>query len=479
MKIIRFGSIYLMVLLSLVISRDIFAQDTHYWTIQYGSRTALLGGAVVAGVQDNAMVLYNPGAIGFIENNSLSVNANVYQLENIKIKNALGDQTEFKSNQFTAIPILISGMFNLKHDNWKLGYSLVSPVQFNFRADARIDNEFDVINEVESPGQEEFIAESEKKDKLSELTGALGLSRRINDTWSVGVTQLVTLRSLFYRNDLFVHAFMNNEMQTPVSTTLYSETSYYHVRYQAKFGATYTRGPWRLGATFTTPSIRLFGNGWVAADLTTTNLSVEDERQDIVASDRQKKLPTTFKAPMSVAFGGIYDDGQKLFALTAEYWTSIGEYAVLQPEPSEFFRGSAATLVGSEEFLKVSTGARSVFNVAVAFETELKQHMRLHTSFRTDFSYRLPYDYSYRRIVPEITSWDIYHITGGLSFEREKSVLSIGVLLGFGRSDRHREQGNLDNITEAEFVKGNAVAINANYSSIGILLGYRFDFKRQ
>ena len=73
---------------------------------------------------------------------------------------------------------------SLKKENWKLGYGLVAPVQFNFRADARIEDMFDVIDNEESPGEELFIAESERKQNLTETTGAIGLSRRINEDWS-------------------------------------------------------------------------------------------------------------------------------------------------------------------------------------------------------------------------------------------------------------------------------------------------------
>src|SRR5210317_1961792 len=62
------------------------SQDHHYWTQQFGSRSALMGGAVVGGVRDTSAGFYNPGALGFVNQPSLSVSANGYQLERLSIE---------------------------------------------------------------------------------------------------------------------------------------------------------------------------------------------------------------------------------------------------------------------------------------------------------------------------------------------------------------------------------------------------------
>ena len=38
------------------------AQDSHYWSEQYGTRAALLGGAMIGSVRDLSSTYYNPGA---------------------------------------------------------------------------------------------------------------------------------------------------------------------------------------------------------------------------------------------------------------------------------------------------------------------------------------------------------------------------------------------------------------------------------
>ena len=72
---------FTMLALSLIVSFGTFAQDYHYWSEQFGATATLLGGAVIAGVRDNSALYYNPGTLGFIEGNSISVTATLYKLQ--------------------------------------------------------------------------------------------------------------------------------------------------------------------------------------------------------------------------------------------------------------------------------------------------------------------------------------------------------------------------------------------------------------
>ena len=71
----------LIVLFNVLLVIPLTAQDYHYWTQQFGSRPALMGGAVVGGVRDNSAVYYNPGALAQMDSLTVSVSANAYQLD--------------------------------------------------------------------------------------------------------------------------------------------------------------------------------------------------------------------------------------------------------------------------------------------------------------------------------------------------------------------------------------------------------------
>src|SRR5436190_19804535 len=97
-KILSICAIFLMV------ANKPQAQDTHYWTQHFGTRSALMGGIVVGGARDNTMIYYNPAMLGFIDSASISVNASAYRIENIKIENAIGQSADFQSSQIGIIP---------------------------------------------------------------------------------------------------------------------------------------------------------------------------------------------------------------------------------------------------------------------------------------------------------------------------------------------------------------------------------------
>ena len=67
------------------------AQDAHYWNIQYGTRSTLLGGAVIGSVSDLSATYYNPGAVALFEDTKFILSARVYQLETITVEDGAGN----------------------------------------------------------------------------------------------------------------------------------------------------------------------------------------------------------------------------------------------------------------------------------------------------------------------------------------------------------------------------------------------------
>ena len=465
--------------LSLIFS--LAAQDTHYWTQQFGTRSALMSGAVLGGANDNTMIYYNPGAMGFMENTSVSVNANAYRIQAITIENALGDRVDFKSDQLGSVPLLAGGMINLKNQKFKLGYGFMAPVDFDFKGIARLDGNFDVINDTESPGQEELVAESGISTKVKELLIVLGGGYRINDHWSVGLSNMFNVRSQNYNRSLSAYVFPNEPLGGLAGGNLLENIDFYNVRYYAKIGLAYRTGSWSGGLTFTTPSVNFFGNGTTASNIAIRDLLLvsSTERVSGVATDRQAKLKTKYRSPLSVALGLNYQGDRNGFGVAMEYFGSVSSYSIMEPEPGTFVRpASLAPELQSDLFLNTPVSARPVFNVALAYEYLIDQKWTYYLSARSDMSY-FDKDVNDRGgIKTTISSWDIYHATTGVTLKNEKTSLSLGLLLSTGKDNDYEQRGSLANPAENNLVTGTVTITDASYFSAGLLLGFTYYFDR-
>ena len=69
---------------------SVLPQDAHYWNIQYGTRSTLLGGAVIGSVSDLSATFYNPGAVALFPDRSFVLSAMVYQIETITVDDGAG-----------------------------------------------------------------------------------------------------------------------------------------------------------------------------------------------------------------------------------------------------------------------------------------------------------------------------------------------------------------------------------------------------
>ena len=456
-----------------------WAQDTHYWSQQFGTRSALLSGAVLGGAQDNTMIYYNPGALGLLENSSISINANAYRIENIKVENALGEQADFRSAKVGSVPLVAGGMINREGSDWKIGYAFLNPVSFDFKGIARVEGNFDLIEETESPGLEETVAEAGISTRTSELLIALGLGRKVNENLSFGISNLFTVRSNSYQRNLSNYIFRNDEERSSIGGNLTQNADYYNVRYAAKLGIVYQSGNWSTGLTVTSPSLNLFGNGTVASNIAVKDVKLIDEnRISGVATARQAELKSKFKSPFSVALGTNYNLGRSSIGIAAQYYAGIDIYNILDPEPGSFVRpAELAPQLQSDQFLRMRSGAESVLNVAVGYEYQLNESLSILASARNDMSY---FDEDLNEgpgIKTSISSWDIYHFTAGVTIDRKNSSISLGLLYSAGKDNRYEQSGSF-NPDDLNLIEGSTTITNANYSQIGLLLGYTFYLKK-
>lgn len=243
----------------------------------------------------------------------------------------------------------------------------------------------------------------------------------------------------------------------------------------------YHKDSWAGGITLTLKSLSMFGNGKVAGDETVSNIKsvTTNELFDFVANDRQEKLKTKYKPPLSVALGLSHNFNCSQLHFSAQYFGKVEEYNIIPAKSAAFARpADAYPDFTSDEFLRVRTAAKSVFNFAIGYEYALKPAVDLDFSFRTNQRFYDKNLLTERGIKPDLSSWDIYHATAGTTIKKGRSQMSIGLLYSFGTDNDRAQNDNLENPSEGNFLQGSTTIVKAKYSSIGLLLGFTFNFKK-
>jgi hypothetical protein len=464
------------IVLFLISSQALQSQDMHYWTRQFGTRASLLGGTVVGGIGDNTAIFYNPAALAFMDSGSVSVDANLYQIENVKLENAAGDRKDVKSSNLASVPLLLGGKLKTKIPNLSLGYGIINQISFAFNGGARVEGFFPIVNTPESPGNEEYTGQVGFDSQLNETTGILALGYRFNDNLSIGLSNFISVRGHTYQQAILTRMYLNDDNNTLVSITDLRRMQYSQISYIPKLGINWVKNKWSWGATLTLPNLRVMSNASVTGDLTGNNVDLFDRgRINFTASDAQQKLSAKYRNPLSVAFGGVYKQYRTRFTFTGQYFAGNGVYEIISPNPDQFLRPEDLfPNQTSDKYLRVVTASKSVFNAGVGFERDLTNKLTLSGSFRTDFS---TFDSALNKeigIKPHLASWDIYHLTGGITYSKGRSFISLGLSLSMGNDNNFRQSANLDNPSEGNFLQGQLSVAKARYFASGIILGYTF-----
>ena len=139
----------------LITAGRIHSQDSHYWNIQYGTRSTLLGGAVIGSVSDLSATYYNPGAVALFPEPKFILSAKIYELNKIKIVDGAGAGKDLDFSSIVPSPSFVA--FNLDFD-WlgegSLALSILTRQSMNFEFSTRRIVTTDVFPN--SPGPEEF-----------------------------------------------------------------------------------------------------------------------------------------------------------------------------------------------------------------------------------------------------------------------------------------------------------------------------------
>jgi hypothetical protein len=270
-------------------------QDAHYWTLHYGPRSALLGGAVIGSVDDVSGTYYNPGALGLAEDLAFAISTDVFEFSVVALEDGAGEGVDLGTARSGLRPSLLAG--TIKEDlfgSGVLAYSVLTRTRGEQDLQGLV-----VLSGADIPPDVEltdFAALVRFEGQFNEFWGGLTYAHRLGSHFGLGVTWYGALRSQRRRAET-VSQGVGLDGSGGVDIDIRGG-KYSSLRTLFKFGAFAAVGPVTGGLTVTTPSIHITGSGQLGFD---TGTFAPDTAA--LAVDIQTDLPAEFKSPLSVGFG--------------------------------------------------------------------------------------------------------------------------------------------------------------------------------
>ena len=400
---------------------SVFAQSGHYWTQQYGTRSMLLGGSVIGGVSDLGAVYYNPARISQSDNLAFMISADVYELNNLTIEDAYGNNKNASSSDFGGVPSLAAGSLKvpfLKNHNfaWLILNRMNSDLGFNYKNEV-YDNVLENF-----PGEEYLGAEFALTQRAKEEWMGLSWSYAITEKLSVGASgylsiinqkkgSKINLQALSESNQVAMYRFNKN-------------FSFDHYSVLFKAGLAYQTPTFVLGLTVLTSAIPLKGEGSFQNEDFFAGIEGITTMADRYTTSYQKNLNTAYKSPWSIGVGLSYNVKSSFIHFSAEWYSAIPKY----------------TLMEAEEYSSQSTGEtfnfslvdelNQVINAGLGLEIYLNDKISLYGSANTDFS-AVTSDISRfaenkAETANSVFKADFYHFGGGFVLSMNRADVTLG-----------------------------------------------------
>ncbi|NOX19351.1 MAG: hypothetical protein GXO87_13855 [Chlorobi bacterium] len=395
-------------------SASVFAQDTQYWTNQYGTYGELLGGTIIGSASDLSATFYNPGALAFSTDSALVLTTGSYQLIFLDFNNITGsslDLSYWYTNTSKGIFAMRLPFHFIEGD--QIAVSGLARTDFNFYAEDIYLSDY--------PTENFESSRISINHKISEFWYGASWSKSFSKKIGIGVSVYVPYRSQTEKRESIFQTYDPDNLTGDVLAI--AGVDYYNVRALLKGGISYRDKNYMLGLSLTTPSVNILGKGSSSLLLSKSNTGL-DTLADIpdMLSDYQENLKTYYYSPLSIGFGGAYYFERTSLYFSAEWFNKVNEYGIMKPE--KFVVQSTGKSV--EHNVKYSL--KSVFNFGFGIKYKLNENFIFYGSITTD---RSAFDSDNPNQLA-ISTWDIIHIRSGSEFKYQNLKITLG--FGYGYS---------------------------------------------
>ena len=168
------------------------AQDSHYLNHLYGDRSTLLGGSVIASVDDESAACYNPGALANVALKDVFLGTKVFDATRITLQRTGEQDLEVDTDDIGKTPSIIGGMIPIQSKEHRFAYSLFKRASFKIRMTATA---VDAPISVEDPNAESNRLNLDFDASLNDDWLGISWAYQLTPKTSVGISNLFSYRS--------------------------------------------------------------------------------------------------------------------------------------------------------------------------------------------------------------------------------------------------------------------------------------------
>jgi hypothetical protein len=404
----------------------LLAQDAQYWNVHYGTKGVLLSGAIIGSVDDVSAIFYNPGFLGLAAKPGLSVGTGLFEVSRTAVRGANSEPAD--RIVVSSSPGLVAGQVQFDDDkdhHWT--YGVLGRQNFSTILQSRSVRPFVGINgDTGTATREVYLFQDQ-----SEYWGGASFATKLSNNLGVGVTVFGALRTQRRRNEVHTDGLLK---ESTFSVGLYNGFQYFAIRTLAKFGLYWRDTTTTWGITATLPSVHLFGIGRAYTTEAILNANVvRGDQQDRLAFFDDNNKASRYRSPLSIGIGASQRMGNLRIHGSAEWFNGVAPFSVIDTKPQQ------ADEFGTLRQNIVQEQLRSVINIGVGVEITVSDKLSWYGSVITDFS---AVDLSATTTLA-LSTWDIYHASGGALFTLGAFKITAGLGLAHGTSNefpRSKEQ---------------------------------------
>ncbi len=426
--------------------------DRHYNSIQYGLRGIIMNGAMVAGVNDNSAIYYNPAALSISSTEGLDVSLFAITLDIYKKKHAFGQNNNAKRTGIKVVPGLVTFIKSpFKNKNIKVGAALLTRHSFDNKMYGQVTQDL---------GNQLRINEINYEYRVKEFWASLAVSYKFKKNVSLGISQYFSLSTQHYEHAVAYNLF---DKTSPGKLDFQEKESLVLDQKQflgmiSKVGMTWYSKHIKFGMTLTTPSyLKIIRSATVKYN---KSLFQGDSLVAEIASFKNKGKQ---KDPFSATAGIEWNHKGFLIAAAVEYYHFIKEYDRVNSKDEE-------VVYPQNVAIALKDSRKRVFNINLGWEIPLVKKLYYLGGFRTNFNFNnQSSDFSVPRL--HMSYFDIYHLTTGLKVEKGKNRFTVGIDYAF--SFDHKLPVVID-LNAAGIPKSNAMNSSILYNNLTFMITYNF-----